>query len=110
MKGQGAAASGPRASPLIRYLDRVSLELLTPDQGPRLDFSKPAGEDALTTAGSVSWRVFRNPISLYIGGVTAVLMELAEPRVRSGVWDHTTFRTEPQPRKKRTGLAALVTV
>ena len=110
MQGQGAAAPSPRASPLIRYLDRVSLDLLTPDQGPRLDFSKPVGEDALTPAGSVSWRVFRNPISLYIGGVTAVLMELAEPRVRSGVWDHSSFRTDPMRRMKRTGLAAMVTV
>jgi len=58
----------------------------------------------------VSWRVFRNPISLYIGGVTAVLMELAEPRVRSGVWDHSSFRTDPMRRMKRTGLAAMVTV
>jgi uncharacterized protein (DUF2236 family) len=42
--------------------------------------------------------------------VTAVLLELAEPRVRSGVWDHTTFRTDPLARMERTGLAAMVTV
>jgi uncharacterized protein (DUF2236 family) len=95
---------------VIGYLDRKAAALLMPDQGPRLDFSKPAGEAALTPAGSVSWRVFRNPISLYIGGVTAVLMELAEPRVRAGVWDHTSFRTDPMTRMKRTGLAAMVTV
>jgi len=110
MPDHEAAEQRQKASPLIRYLDRVGLNLLTPDQGPRLDFSKPAGEDALTPAGSVSWRVFRNPISLYIGGVTAVLMELAEPRVRSGVWDHSSFRTDPMSRMKRTGLAAMVTV
>lgn len=95
---------------MFAYLDRKAAALLMPDQGPPLDFSKPAGEDALTPAGSVSWRVFRNPISLYIGGVTAVLMELAEPRVRSGVWDHSSFRTDPMNRMKRTGLAAMVTV
>jgi uncharacterized protein (DUF2236 family) len=105
-----AAAPSQKASVVIRYLDRVSQDLLTPDQGLRLDFSKPVGEEALTAAGSVSWRVFRNPISLYIGGVTAVLMELAEPRVRSGVWDHSSFRTDPMSRMKRTGLAAMVTV
>ena len=37
-------------------------------------------------------------------------MELAEPRVRTGVWQHTTFRTDPIGRLRRTGLAAMVTV
>src|SRR5262249_18870926 len=46
----------------------------------------------------------------FIGGVTAVIMELAEPRVRTGVWEHTTFRLDPIRRLRRTGLAAMVTV
>lgn len=77
---------------------------------PVYDFSKPMDEAALAGPNSISWRVFRNPLSLFIGGISAVLMELAEPRVRSGVWDHTTFRTEPLKRMRRTGLAAMVTV
>lgn len=77
---------------------------------PAIDFTQPAGEAALAAADSVSWQVFKNPVSLFIGGTTAVLLELAEPRVRSGVWDHTTFRTDPLPRMARTGLAAMVTV
>jgi uncharacterized protein (DUF2236 family) len=75
-----------------------------------VDFTAPAGEPALAAPDSVSWQVFKNPISLFIGGVAAVLLELAEPRVRSGVWDHTSFRIDPLPRMKRTGLAAMVTV
>lgn len=71
---------------------------------------QPAGEPALAAPESVSWRVFKNPVALYIGGIAAVLLELAEPRVRSGVWDHTTFRTDPLARMTRTGLAAMVTV
>ncbi len=59
---------------------------------------------------SVSWRVFKNPLSLFIGGVAAVIMELAEPRVRTGVWEHTTFRIDPIRRLRRTGLAAMVTI
>ncbi len=80
------------------------------DGGPKPDFSTPAGEPALTAPDSVSWRVFKNPISLFIGGASAVLLELAEPRVRSGVWDHTSFRTDPVRRLQRTGLAAMMTV
>jgi uncharacterized protein (DUF2236 family) len=47
---------------------------------------------------------------LFIGGVAAVILELAEPRVRAGVWSHSSFRTDPVDRLKRTGLAAMVTV
>jgi uncharacterized protein (DUF2236 family) len=83
---------------------------LRPDIGVAVDFTKPAGEPALAPADGVSWVVFKNPVALFVGGVTAVLLELAEPRVRSGVWDHTTFRTDPLARMERTGLAAMVTV
>lgn len=81
-----------------------------PKDLPVFDFTTPPGEPALALPDSVSWQVFGNPVALFIGGVTAVLLELAEPRVRSGVWDHTSFRTDPLPRMKRTGLAAMVTV
>jgi uncharacterized protein (DUF2236 family) len=74
------------------------------------DFLRPAGEAALVSPDSVSWRVFKNPLSLFIGGVAAVILELAEPRVRTGVWEHTTFRTDPIRRLRRTGLAAIVTI
>jgi hypothetical protein len=52
---------------------------------------------------SISWRVFKNPLSLFIGGAAAVIMELAEPRVRTGVWEHTAFRVDPIRRLRRTG-------
>lgn len=78
--------------------------------GPRVDFRQPAGEPALAAPDSVSWRVFKNPVSLFVGGVAAVILELAEPRVRTGVWEHSSFRADPLTRLKRTGLAAMVTV
>ncbi len=77
---------------------------------PAFDFSAPRGEPALAAPDSVSWRVFKNPVALFVGGITAVLLELAEPRVRTGVWEHSSFRTEPLARMQRTGLAAMVTV
>lgn len=75
-----------------------------------VDFRHPSGEPALIAHDSVSWRVFKNPVSGFIGGITAVVLELGEPRVCAGVWNHTTFRTEPLRRLRRTGLAAMVTV
>ena len=85
-------------------------ELMQPPAGMAFDFSQPAGEPALMPAGGVSWRVFANPVALFIGGVTAVLLELAEPSVRSGVWDHSGFQRDPVSRLRRTGFAAMMTV
>lgn len=59
---------------------------------------------------SISWQIFKNPVAILIGGITAVILELAEPRIRTGVWEFTTFRTEPMKRMQRTGLAAMMTV
>jgi uncharacterized protein (DUF2236 family) len=42
--------------------------------------------------------------------LAAVILELAEPAVRTGVWEHSTFRSNPMRRLQRTGLAAMVTV
>lgn len=78
--------------------------------GWRIDFSQPTGEAALLDPSSVQWRVFKNPIALAIGGVAAVLLEFADPRIRSGVWDHSTYKSDPIGRSKRTGMAAMVGV
>jgi uncharacterized protein (DUF2236 family) len=85
-------------------------DLMRPPAGMAFDFSRPAGEPALAPAGGVSWRIFTNPVSLFIGGVAAVLLELAEPSVRSGVWDHSSFQRDPETRLRRTGVAAMMTV
>ena len=83
---------------------------LYPPDTPRPDFAGPLGEAALVPARSVSWRVFANPVTLFVGGVLAVILELALPKVRHGVWDHSTFAAEPKLRLQRTGLAAMVTI
>jgi uncharacterized protein (DUF2236 family) len=103
--------------PLIRLprsvqlsLEASSNALLQPQEGRRIDFSRPLGEAALVAADSVSWRIFKNPIALLTGGIAAVILELAEPAVRTGVWEHSAFLKDPMGRLRRTGLAAMVTV
>ena len=95
---------------LRRGLEAATRALFDLGDQSSADFLRPAGEAALVLPDSVSWRVFKNPLSLFIGGVAAVIMELAEPRVRTGVWEHTTFRSDPIRRLRRTGLAAMVTI
>jgi len=91
-------------------LDAAARAYLSDPRIKTPDFSKPAGAAALVGPDSVSWRIFKNPVTLFIGGVAAVFMEFADPRVRTGVWEHSNFRADPVLRLKRTGLAAMITV
>jgi uncharacterized protein (DUF2236 family) len=94
----------------LRGLAETAVGDFLGDGAGRVAFSAPAGEPALVPADSVSWRLFKNPVVVLVGGIAAVILELAEPRVRTGVWEHTRFRTDPLTRLRRTGLAAMVTV
>jgi uncharacterized protein (DUF2236 family) len=77
---------------------------------PAIDFTAPPGAPALFEPDSLTWRVMKNPVALLVGGIAAVILELAEPRVRSGVWEHTAFRGDPVRRIRRTGYATMATV
>ncbi len=92
------------------WIDGLARAWLEAPGLPPVDFTQPPGEEALAGPRSVSWRVFKNPVALFVGGVAAVILELAEPRVRMGVWEHSSFRSDPVQRLQRTGLAAMVTV
>ena len=78
--------------------------------GWKVDFTTPAGEPGFAGPDSISWQVFKNPVALAVGGVAAVLLEFADARIRSGVWDHSVFRTDPIGRSRRTGTATMVGV
>jgi uncharacterized protein (DUF2236 family) len=39
-----------------------------------------------------------------------VLLEFADPRIRSGVWDHSIYKIDPIGRSERTGYAAMIGV
>jgi uncharacterized protein (DUF2236 family) len=89
-------------------MERIAAGLVAAEGG--IDFAQPRGEPAIVPPDSVSWQVFRNPVTMFIGGVAAVLLELGEPGVRTAVWEHSSFRRDPAGRLRRTGMAAMVTV
>jgi uncharacterized protein (DUF2236 family) len=94
-----------------RNLDRLLRPYIAPPGGMRaVDFSQPLGAPALFAPDSLAWRVMKNPVALIVGGIAAVILELAEPRVRSGVWEHTAFRDDPVRRVRRTGYSTMVTI
>jgi uncharacterized protein (DUF2236 family) len=95
---------------LQRYLNGAVDALLSGAPGRHNNFAGPLLEEALLPASSLSWRVLKNPIALFVGGTAAVILELSEPAVRAGVWEHSSFRKDPMGRLKRTGLAAMISV
>jgi uncharacterized protein (DUF2236 family) len=56
--------------PLRSGLEAVARALFDLGDQSSADFLRPAGEAALVSADSVSWRVFKNPLSLLIGGIS----------------------------------------
>lgn len=82
----------------------------TPRDALSIDFLTPASEPSLVPPGSPQWRVFKNPVAFAIGGVAAVLLEFADARIRTGVWDHSVYKVDPVGRSRRTGMAAMVGV
>jgi uncharacterized protein (DUF2236 family) len=80
---------------LQKSLASAQSRLFETASGGRPNYLEPKGDPGFYGPDSVAWKVHANPIALAIGGVAAVILELAEPRVRSGVWDHSTFRTDP---------------
>lgn len=88
----------------------AAMNVAAPRPIPTFDYSEPRGAPALLAPDSVAWRIYKNPVALAIGGVAAVLMEFADPRIRSGVWDHSIYRFDPIGRSQRTGHAAMIGV
>jgi uncharacterized protein (DUF2236 family) len=86
------------------------MDEMTSYLGWKIEFGQPAGEPAYLHPGSVAWRIHKNPVAMGVGGVAAVLLEFADPRIRSGVWDHSIYKVDPIGRSKRTGVAAMLGV
>lgn len=78
--------------------------------GWKVDFRNPQGEPSGLDPDSMHWKVYKNPVAMAVGGVCAVLLEFADARIRSGVWDHSIYKQDPIGRSKRTGTAAMVGV
>src|SRR5260221_10038315 len=95
-------------SPALTLLEKIITSRTEAPCGvPRINYLEPPGDPGIFGPASVTWRVLSNPASVFIGGITALLFELAEPSLRSGVLEHTNFSTHPLGRLRRTGLRAV---
>ena len=61
------------------------------------------GDPGLCGPDSVSWRVIGD-ISVFVGGIRALLIQAAHPEVVAGVDDHSRYRDDPLGRLSRTSF------
>jgi len=64
-------------------------------------YSTPLGDPGLFGPGSVTWRVHADP-SMFVGGLSALMLQALHPLVLAGVLDHSDFRIDPLRRLSRT--------
>ena len=97
---------------VLPFLDTAARDLIQAPGVPAVDFSQPRGEPALAAARTrCRGRSSRIPVTLFIGGVAAVILELAEPaRAHRRVGAHDVPQRSGACGCERTGLAAMVTV
>lgn len=58
--------------------------------------------DSLFGPGTPIWRVHGDVISMMVGGVAALMLQMLHPAVLAGVWDHSNFRDDMLGRLRRT--------
>ena len=65
--------------------------------------------DAMFPTDSVAWRVNGDIVTMMIGGVSGLLLQMLHPAVLAGVWDHSDFRADMHGRLRRTAKFIAVT-
>lgn len=58
--------------------------------------------DALFAPDSVAWRVHGDVVTMLIGGVGSLMLQMLHPAVLAGVWDHSDFRNDMMARLRAT--------
>lgn len=103
-----AGSSGPRLFDPAKALIRRQVTDLFNDasKGERPVLRRG---DALFAPDSVAWRVNGDVVTMMIGGVSGLLLQMLHPAVLAGVWDHSNFRADMHGRLRRTAKFIAVT-
>jgi uncharacterized protein (DUF2236 family) len=59
-------------------------------------------DDGLFGRNAVAWRVHGDVMSMMVGGIAGLLLQMLNPAVLAGVWDHSNFRVDMHGRLRRT--------
>lgn len=65
-------------------------------------YGGPPGDPGLTGPGSISWEINGDLASVTAGGTAAIIMEVLHPSVMAGVFQQSSYETEPLERARNT--------
>lgn len=89
-------------APVSVLRSRVADSIRLMVSGERRPSARPSTGDGLFGADSVTWRVHAD-LSMFIGGLRALLLQTMHPLAMAGVADHSDYRDDPWGRLRRTG-------
>jgi uncharacterized protein (DUF2236 family) len=69
---------------------------------PQEQYTDPPGDPGLFGPDSVTWKVHAD-VSMFVGGITALMVQTLHPRAAAGVAEHSRYREDPMRRLSRTG-------
>lgn len=96
-----ARAGGSVLLSIRQYVEN-QIHIITGLQGSPVDFTTPAGDPGLFGPQSAVWEVHADFTSMMLGGISALCLQMLDPKVLAGVWDHSRFRQDMQGRLSRT--------
>jgi len=104
------AASVAASLPIFGTARQSLARAYTPvDPAYVVDYLGPKGDPGDFGPDSVTWRIFANPLVFMIGAFPAVVLQMAEEGVGSGVETHSNYKTDTLGRLQRTLSAAMAT-
>jgi len=94
----------PFQGPLARAVKRAIAGRVVALFNDRARGERPVARrpDGLFGPGAVAWRVHGDVVSMMVGGIAGLLLQMLHPAVLAGVWDHSNFRTDMSGRLRRT--------
>jgi uncharacterized protein (DUF2236 family) len=92
----------PVVQPLRSYVAAGLRDALGADPDALSIYKEPLGDPGLFGPTSMAWRVHSDLVAMLIGGFSALLHQTLHPLAIAGVAQHSSYRTDPLGRLRRT--------
>jgi uncharacterized protein (DUF2236 family) len=87
--------------PLHQAAARQLAKLVGSERFAEEQYCDPPGDPGLFGPDSVTWKVHED-LSMFVGGVSALMLQALHPLALAGVLEHSDYRTDPLRRLSRT--------
>jgi len=94
---------------LLQSFIRNTFEAVVGNHDQPSLYAEAAGDPGLVGPGSISWELHSDVGAIAAAGMGAIIMEVLHPSVMAGVYDQSTYRTQPERRARNTFGYVVVT-